>query len=96
MKIILASNDDELNEEITKQFRSFDNINLTVVDIIDDLLELLKRNESDMLISDYTFDGTNIWQLSKLLNSKKIIEYAIPTWLIKDTYDIEIPDILAR
>lgn len=96
MKVIVASSDYEISNAITKQFLGVASASTSVIETIDDFIEALKSDEYDFIVTDYSFDGTDIWQLSKLVNSKKLVRHALPIYLISETCDTEVPLILAK
>lgn len=97
MNIIVASGDHELINTIADQFYEINsNANLSLVDTIDDLIEELKSDKYEFIIVDYYFDGIDIWQLSKLINSKQLAVHALPLYLIQETCETEIPLVLAK
>jgi DNA-binding response OmpR family regulator len=69
---------------------------LTFVETVDDLVKELKNDTHDFIITDYSVDGADIWQLSKLINSAPLAEHALPIFMINDTCETEIPLILAK
>lgn len=96
MKVIVASSDYEISNAITKQFLGVENSNISVIETTDDFIEALKSDEYEFIVTDYSFDGTDIWQLSKLVNSKQLVRHAVPIYLISETCDTEVPLILAK
>lgn len=96
MKAIIASSDYEISNGVSNQLRSVTGINISVIETIDDFIEALKGDEYDVIISDYSFDGVDIWQLTKLINSKKLAKHALPIYLLSETCGTEIPPILAK
>ncbi len=69
---------------------------LTFVETVDDLVKELKNDTHTFIITDYSVDGADIWQLSKLLNSTPLAAHTLPIYLINDTCETEIPLILAK
>jgi DNA-binding response OmpR family regulator len=97
MKIIVASSDNEISNTIADQFTASGiQANLSVVEVTDDFIEELRSDNFDFIITDYSFDGIDIWQLSKVINSTQLAAHALPLYLIKETCDTEIPLILAK
>lgn len=97
MKIIVASSDYEVSNAISAQFNEIiSNAAISVVEAIDDFIEEIKSDQYDFIITDYYFDGIDIWQLSKLINSKQLAPHVLPLYLIKETCETEIPALLAK
>lgn len=97
MKIIVATSDHEISTAIVNQFTASDiTAHLLVVETTDDFIEELKSDNSDLIVADYSFDGIDIWQLAKLINSIPLVTHALPLYLIEETCDTEIPMVLAR
>ena len=69
---------------------------LTFVETVDDLVKELKNDTHNFIIMDYSVDGADIWQLSKLLNSAPLAAHTLPIYLVNDTCETEIPLILAK
>jgi len=97
MNIIVATSDSETSSAIANQFTLLDiPAQLSVVSTTDDFIEELKRDKSDFIIADYIFDGSDIWQLAKLVNSVQLVNHALPLHLVEETCDTEIPMVLAK
>ena len=95
MKIIVASSDNEIITAISNSFAAC-SAKLSVVETTDDFIEELKSDNFDFIIADYSFDGIDIWQLAKLMNSTQLVAHALPLYLIEETCDTEIPLVLAK
>lgn len=96
MKAIVASSDYEISNAISNQLRNVTGVSISVIETTDDFIEALKGDEYDVIISDYSFDGVDIWQLTKLVNSKQLAKHALPIYLLTETCGTEIPPILAK
>ncbi|MBD9363823.1 response regulator [Methylomonas fluvii] len=96
MKVIVASSDYEISNAITNQILGVESTSTSVIETTDDFIEALKSDEYDFIVTDYSFDGTDIWQLTKLINSKQLVGHAVPVYLISETCDTEVPVILAK
>jgi DNA-binding response OmpR family regulator len=96
MNIIVASSDQEVIDSIIEQINGLLSPKITVVESTDDFIEELKNGKYNCIVADYFFDGIDIWQLSKLVNSKQLVRYAVPIYLISETCDTEVPLILAK
>lgn len=68
---------------------------LSVVETVDELIVELERDVYHFIISEYSFDGIDIWELVKLIHSDPMSAHSIPLILIKDTCEMDIPMILA-
>jgi DNA-binding response OmpR family regulator len=97
MKIIVASSDNEISHAIANQFAAWDiSAKLSVVESTDSFIEELQSDNFDFIVADCSFDGIDIWQLAKLINSTQLAAHALPLYLIKETCDTEIPVVLAK
>lgn len=98
MKVMIASKYDEFTASIDSQLitsgRKPDDI--LVVKTLDDLVTALKTDGFHCIVSDYTFDGADIWQLARLINSTPLAAHALPLYLVNDLCHNEIPAILAK
>lgn len=96
MKVIVTSSDAEINNAISHNLSSIQGIVISFIETTDDFIEALILDDYDVIISDYLFDGIDIWQLTKLINSKQLVKHALPVYLISETCSTEIPPILAN
>lgn len=93
MKIIIASSDSDIVNVIPK---AFNRTQLLVVNQLDDFMTALKTGTYNFIVTDYYFDGIDVWQLAKLINSTKLAPLRLPIHLIKESNETNIPLILAK
>jgi len=96
MKLLVASNYSETIDALQDQL-ALSNIKgyLTLVETVDDLVNELKKDIHDFIISEYSIDGADIWRLAKLINLTQLAAHTLPLYLINDTCETEIP-LLSR
>jgi len=97
MKLLVASNYSETIDALQDQLTLSDiKGDLTLVETVDDLVNELKKDIHDFIISEYSIDGADIWRLAKLINSTQLAAHTLPLYLINDTCETEIPLLLAK
>ena len=99
MNIIIASNDSDFIASVTKInsiCNAIDPPTFLTAGSTDEFIHSIKSNKYDLIITEHLFDDMDIWQLSKLIHSTKLIDYARPVILITHEDDLDIPPILAR
>lgn len=69
---------------------------LTIVDTIDELIKELKKDTHNAIVTEYSIDSHDIWQVAKLINSAQLAAHSLPIYLVNDTFDTEIPTTLAK
>ncbi|WP_262965443.1 response regulator transcription factor [Methylobacter psychrophilus] len=97
MKLLVASSYSETADALQDQL-TLSNIkgDLTFVETVDDLINELKKDIHDFIITEYSIDGADIWRLANLINSTQLAAHTLPLFLIKDTCETEIPLLLAK
>jgi CheY-like chemotaxis protein len=97
MKLLVASSYSETADALQDQL-NLSNIkgDLTFVETVDDLVNELKKDTHDFIITEYSIDGADIWRLANLINSTQLAAHTLPLFLIKDTCETEIPLLLAK
>jgi len=97
MNILIASSYHDLEDDIKLLLSSSEiHAELTIVGTVDDLVEELKKDSQDIIITEYSIDFTDAWRLANLVNSTQLSAHALPIYLIKETCHIDIPTSLAK
>lgn len=60
------------------------------------LMDALLTQRCDLIVAEYSVAGMDIWRLSTLINAMRFSAYARPIFLIKETCEIDIPELLAK
>lgn len=98
MKLLVASNFSRTTKDLQKSLSKsgINSDDITVVSTVDDLLNELKTDSYHFIITQYCIDGADIWQLSKLVNSAQFSAHSLPTYLLEESCETDIPPILAK
>jgi DNA-binding response OmpR family regulator len=97
MNILIAAGYHGIVDDIKIQLSESEILaKLTMVETVDDLITELKKDNQDVIITEYSYDGTDAWRLANLVNSTQLSAHALPIYLIKDTCHFDIPPILAK
>ncbi|MGY6275020.1 response regulator [Methylomonas sp. MgM2] len=60
------------------------------------LIDALLTHRCDVIVAEYAVANMDIWRLSTLINSLRFSAQVRPTFLIKETCEIDIPALLAK
>jgi CheY-like chemotaxis protein len=97
MKLLVATSyyqiADKLKDKLCATNSAFE---LTIVDTIDELTKELKKDNHHAIVAEYSIDGYDIWRVAKLVNSTQLAAHSLPIYLASETFDTEIPPILAK
>jgi DNA-binding response OmpR family regulator len=98
MKLLVAINFASTEKSVLKALSKsgIKRKDVCFVTTIDDFLEALETGRYDFIVSEYCINGADIWQIAKLVNSTKYAAHWMPTFLIQDSCETEIPPILAK
>ncbi|CAG7856631.1 hypothetical protein MCAMS1_01190 [biofilm metagenome] len=96
MKILATTSYYEINGKLSNKQNSSGEFEVTTVDTIDGLLNELKTDTYNAIVTEYYFNSHDVWQIANLVNSTHISPHALPIYLISETCDTEIPAPLAK
>jgi len=96
-KILVASCFYELPIKIEQHLKKMGlSAELTVAQSADEVLHALSEVHYDGLFSEYAINDIDIWKLSALVQSSRFNDYAVPLYLVQESFETEIPLILSN